>query len=86
VLGQEFPDTQGCVAWRIIMVQKPGTGTPFVSPFLMNCILKALQNGYVDSLIHDLALGKKLMMHQNLCVKESGQPVCGSSSMECGHF
>jgi hypothetical protein len=25
VLGQEFPDTQGRVAWRIVAVQKPGT-------------------------------------------------------------
>jgi hypothetical protein len=66
VLGQEFPDTQGRVAWRIVLVQKP-----FVRPFLMNCILKALQNSYVGSLIHGLALGKKLVMHQTLYVKES---------------
>jgi hypothetical protein len=37
----------------------------------MNCISKALQNGYVDSLIHGLALGKKLVTHQTLRVKES---------------
>jgi hypothetical protein len=55
------------------MVQKQGTGRPFVTPFPMNCILKALQNGYADSLIHGLASGKKLMMHQTLCVKESDQ-------------
>jgi hypothetical protein len=30
VLGQEFPDNQGRVAWRIVVVQKPGTGRPFV--------------------------------------------------------
>jgi hypothetical protein len=71
VLGQKFPDTQGRVAWRIIMMAKPGTGKPFVRPFPTNCILKALQNGYVDSLIHGLALGKKLVMHQTLHVKES---------------
>jgi hypothetical protein len=35
--------------------------------------LKGLQNGYVDSLIHGLALGKKLMMHQTLRIKESVQ-------------
>jgi hypothetical protein len=73
VLGQEFPDTQGYVAWRIVMVQKPGTGRLFVRLFPTNCISKALQNGYVDSLIHGLALGKKLMMHQTLRVKESDQ-------------
>jgi hypothetical protein len=73
VLGQEFPDTQGHVAWRIIVVQKPGTKRPFWVPFLRNCISKALQNGYVDSLIHGLALGKKLMMRQTLRVKESDQ-------------
>jgi hypothetical protein len=56
VLGQEFPDTQGSVAWRIVVVQRPGTGRPFVRPFPTNCISKALQNGYVDSLIHGLAL------------------------------
>jgi hypothetical protein len=61
------------MAWHIVVVQKPGTGRPFVRPFLTNCILKALQNGYVDSLIHSLALGKKLVMHQTLCVKESDQ-------------
>jgi hypothetical protein len=44
VLGQEFPDTQGRMAWRTVVVQKPGTGRPFVRTFLMNCILKALQN------------------------------------------
>jgi hypothetical protein len=55
------------------MVQKPGTGRPFLRPFLMNCISKALQNGYVDSLIHGLALGKKLMMHLTLRLKESDQ-------------
>jgi hypothetical protein len=55
------------------VVQKPGTARPFVRPFLTNCILKALQNGYVDSLIHGLALGKKLEMHQTLRVKESDQ-------------
>jgi hypothetical protein len=71
VLGQEFPDTQGRVAWRIVVVQKPGTGRPFVRLLPSNCILKALQNSFVDSLIHGLALGKKLVMHQVLCVKES---------------
>jgi hypothetical protein len=73
VLGQEFPDTQGRVAWRIVVVQKPGTGRPFVRPFPTNCISQALQNSYVDSLIHGLALGKKMVMHQTLCVKESHQ-------------
>jgi hypothetical protein len=38
VLCQEFPDTQGRVAWRIVVVQKPGTGRPFVKPFPTNCI------------------------------------------------
>jgi hypothetical protein len=71
VLGQEFPDTQGRVAWRIVVVQKPGTGRLFVRPFPTNCIPKALQNGYVDSLIHGLTLRKKLVMHQTFCVKES---------------
>jgi hypothetical protein len=73
VLGQEFRDTQGRVAWRTVVVQKPGTGRPFVRPFPTICISKALQNGYVDSLIHGLALGKKLVMHQTLRVKESDQ-------------
>jgi hypothetical protein len=73
VLGQEFPDTQGRVAWRIVVVQKPGTGRPFVRPFPTKCISKALQNGFVDSLIHGLALGKKLVMHQTLHVTESDQ-------------
>jgi hypothetical protein len=71
LLGQEFPDIQGCVAWHIVEVQKPGTGIPFVRPFPMNCISKALQKSYVDSLLHGLALGKKLAMHQTLHVKES---------------
>jgi hypothetical protein len=61
------------MAWRIAVVKKPGTGRPFVRPFSTNCISKALQNGYVDSLIHGLALGKKLMMHQTLRIKESDQ-------------
>jgi hypothetical protein len=73
VLVQEFPDTQGCVAWCIVVVQKPDIGRPFVRPFPMNCISKALQNGYVDSLIYGLALGKKLVMHKTLRVKESDQ-------------
>jgi hypothetical protein len=73
VLGQEFPDAQGRVAWRIVVVQKPGHGRPFVRPFPMNCTSKALQNGYVESLIHGLALEKKLVMHQTLHVKESDQ-------------
>jgi hypothetical protein len=73
VLGQEFPDTQGRVAWRIVVVQKPGTRRPFVRLFPTNYILKALQNSYVDRLIHGLALGKKLVMHQTLHVKESDQ-------------
>jgi nitroreductase len=54
VLGQEFPDTHGSVAWRFVVVQKPGTRRSFVRPFPSNCISKALQNGYVDSLIHSL--------------------------------
>jgi hypothetical protein len=89
VLGQEFPATQGHVEWRIVVVQKPGTGRPFVRPFQTNCISKALQNDYVDSLIHGLALGKKLQMHQTLRIKESavnGWPVCGSSSMDMWPF
>jgi hypothetical protein len=61
------------VAWCIVVVQKPGTGIPFVRPFPTNCISKALQNGYVDSLIHGVALGKKLVMRQTLYVKESDQ-------------
>jgi hypothetical protein len=70
------------VAWRIVVVQKPGTGRPFVRPFPTNCISKALQNAYVDSLIHGLALGKKLVMHQTLRVKESDQ----RSSMDVRPF
>jgi hypothetical protein len=73
VLGQELPDTQGRVAWRIVVVQKPGTGRPFMRPFPTKCISKALQNAYVDSLIQGLALGKKLVMNQTLHVKESDQ-------------
>jgi hypothetical protein len=73
VLGQEFPDTQGHVAQHTVVVQKPGTGRPFVRLFLTNCIPKALQNGYVDSRIHGVALGKKLVIHQTLRVKESDQ-------------
>jgi hypothetical protein len=71
VLDQDFPDTHIRVAWRIVVVQKPGTGRPFLRPFPTNFISKALQNGYEDSLIHGLALGKKLVMHQILHVKES---------------
>jgi hypothetical protein len=73
VLGQEFPYTQDRMAWCIVVVQKPGTVRPFVRLFLMNCILKALQKGYVDNLIHGLALVKKLMMYQTLRIKESDQ-------------
>jgi hypothetical protein len=62
VLGQELPDTVGRVAWRIVVVQNPGTGRPFLRPFPTNCISKTLQNVYVDSLSHGLALGKKLVM------------------------
>jgi hypothetical protein len=47
-----------------------------VRPFPKNCISKTLQNGYVDSLIHGLELGKKLVMHQTLRVQESGRPAC----------
>jgi hypothetical protein len=61
------------MARRIVVVQKPGTRRPFVRLFPKNCILKALQNSYVDSPIHGLALGKKLVMHQTLRVKESDQ-------------
>jgi hypothetical protein len=61
------------MARRIFVVQKPGIRRPFVRPFPTNCISKALQNSYVDSLIHGLALGKKLVMHQTLCIKESDQ-------------
>jgi hypothetical protein len=82
VLGQEFPDAWGRVAWRIIVVLKPDTGRPFVRPFPMNCIPKALQNGYVGSLIHGLALGKKLVMHQTLCIKEGDH----HRQWTCGHF
>jgi hypothetical protein len=71
VLGQEFPDTQGRVAWRIVVVQKRDNGRLLVRPFPTNCISKALQNGYVDSLIHGLALGKKHVIYQTLRVKES---------------
>jgi hypothetical protein len=85
VLGQEFLETQGRVAWHIVVVQKLGTGRPFVIPFPTNCISKALQNGYVDSLIHGLALGKKFMMHQTLRAVD-GRPVCGSSSMDVRSF
>jgi hypothetical protein len=70
------------VAWRFVVLQKPGTGRPFVRPFPTNCISKELQNGYVDSLIHGLALGKKLVMHQTLHVKESDQ----RSSMDVRPF
>jgi hypothetical protein len=73
VLGQEFPDTQSRMAWHIVVVQKPSTGGLFVRPFPTNYISMALQNGYEDSLIHGLALGKKLVMHQSLHVKESDQ-------------
>jgi hypothetical protein len=65
------------MAWCFVVVKKPGTGRPFVRPFPTNCISKALQNGYVDSLIHGLELEKKLVMHQTLRVKESDQHCLG---------
>jgi hypothetical protein len=58
-------------------------------PFPTNCISKAMQHGYADSLIHGLALGKKLVMHQTLRVKESDQPagLCvDHRRWTCGHF
>jgi hypothetical protein len=61
------------MAWCFVVVQKSGTGRPFVRLFPMNCISKALQNVYVDSLIHGLAFGKNLVIHQTLCVKESDE-------------
>jgi hypothetical protein len=82
VLGQEFPDIQGHVAWRIVVVQKPGTGRPLLRPFPTNCISKTLQNGNVGSLIHGLALGKKLVMRHTLCVKESDH----HRRWTCSHF
>jgi hypothetical protein len=78
-------EPRGCYAWPRMswhsgsrgIVQCHGaeasTRRPFVRPFPMNCISKALQYGYVDILIHGLALGKKLVTHQTLCVKESNQ-------------
>jgi hypothetical protein len=57
-----------------------------VRQFPKKCISKTLQNGYVDSLIHGLELGKKLVMHQTLRVKESGWPVCGSLLMDVRPF
>jgi hypothetical protein len=81
VLDQEFPDTQGRAAWCIVVVQKPGTGRQFVRPFLTNCISKVLQNGYVDSLIHGLALGKKLVMHQTCLALLSSAEVTMASSI-----
>jgi hypothetical protein len=54
----------------------------FVRQFPMNSISKVLQNSYVDSLIHGLALRKKLVMHQTLRIKESDQ----RSSMDMGPF
>jgi hypothetical protein len=44
-----------------------------------------LQDGYVVSLIHGLALGKNLMMHQTLRAVD-GRPVCGPSSMDVRPF
>jgi hypothetical protein len=41
-----------------------------------------LQNGYADNLIHGLALGKKLVMHQTLRVKQSEH----HRRWTCGHF
>lgn len=42
------------------MAQKPGTGITFVRLFLMNCILKALQNGSVDSFDSCSSLGEEM--------------------------
>lgn len=39
----------------------------------MNCILKALQNRFVNSMTHAMARGNKFMMHQTLDIKDSSQ-------------
>jgi hypothetical protein len=60
-----------------------------VRPFPTNCIWKALQNGYVDSLIHGMTLGKKLVMHWTFRVKESDQPAglgVDHRRWTCGNF
>jgi hypothetical protein len=85
-------EPRGCCAWPRIAWHSGPCGMAYchgaearyqktiLRPFPTNCILKALQNSYVDSLIHGLAMGKKLVMHQTLCVKES------DCQWTCGHF
>jgi hypothetical protein len=73
VLGQEFSNTQGLEAWRLVMVQEPGTVRSFMRPFPTNFTLNALQNGPVGSLLHVLALRKGLVMQHILHVKGNDQ-------------
>jgi len=50
VLSQEFPDILGHWTLCFIDVQMKNTKRPFVGPFWMNCTLKGLQYGSVNSL------------------------------------
>jgi hypothetical protein len=62
VLSEKVHGIQGWVAWHIIVMLKPGTGTWSVEDVSNKS--KALQNGSVDSLIDILVLGKKFIMLQ----------------------
>jgi hypothetical protein len=76
VVGQELPDTSGHWAHHTVVVKKPGSGRSFVKLFTRKCILKMLQNGSLDGMIHCLALGKKFVMPQTLHSREGDQHYC----------
>lgn len=85
VVGQELSDSWGHWAHHTVVVKKPGSGWSFVRLLSRNCILKMLENGSVDGMIHCLALGKKFVMHQTLHIKEGDQHYC-SFDWNCGTF
>ena len=68
-LGEELLHIKRCVAWCIIMMQKP-LSLPLVTPFPPNCIVQPLQNLHVEMTINSLSRRYELMAHHTVNLKK----------------
>jgi hypothetical protein len=84
-LGEKLQHNKRCVAWCIIVMQKP-LSLPLVAPFPPNCIVQPLQNLHVEITINSLSRWYELMVHHTVMSKNAMSITFLLDLMRCDFF
>lgn len=84
VLGEKLALNDGCVSWRIIVVQNPCVLSPQIRSFLPHFLPQTLHNDQTIMFIYGLALREKFVVDDAPIVEENRRCVFGANSVPSG--